>query len=785
MQDLKKNYSRFFKFLLPIFVLILIVLSFFWKVILKNQVPLPGDFIVGVYYPWLDYKWGYVAGVPVKNPITTDVVSYTYPMQTFAMELFKQGIWPLWNPYILTGSPLLANFQSAPFSPTSFLYFLFDKTTAWSMQIILQHLLAAAFTYFLLRYWKVSKLGAILGGIVFAFSGYNIIFSQWNGHTLASAFIPLVLLFEDRLLTKKKFSDGVLLSVFLALQFFSGYTQTSVYAAVAMGLLWLVRVWKDKQIISKTALLAVFCLFSLGLSAVQILPSLELIKNSQRSFEPHPFAWAFLPWQKVITFISSDFFGNHSTRNYWGPQDYTSNTGYIGVVAFILSMVSLVKIKMKKEIFFSFLLMVVSLLLSFPTPLSTFIWSNDILGMKANSAHRATILFTAAGALLAGFGFDVLEAKIKNKYKILVVAVLLLLLVGFGVYAFSLKGIITHGGIDVFRTAARNLLLPFGVLVLSFFVIMFLTRLKILLIGLCILELFYFAFKFTPFSPRDFIYPQTPVISFLMAQEKPFRTTGAKVIPSNIRMAYGLETVEGYDTFHPLGISRFVSAINSGTAESHPVGRYGIVDNDVSPLLDLVNTKYYLVLKEDSSGKPSPEGKIPERFDTKRFNIAFEDKSVAVLESTTALNRAFMVYDWEIESDGKKALEKLLQVNYPYSKKIVLEKDLELAKDFRFAKSTVEYLNYSPQRSILNVETEKAGLLFVSEAFYPDWQAFVDDKETEIYKANYNYRAVVIPPGKHIVRFVYQPNSFYLGLKISLFSVLILLLALGYTWLYD
>src|SRR3989344_5751058 len=125
MEILKKNW--------PILIILAATLVFFYPVWIKGQIPLPADFIVGTYYPWLDYKWaGYDAGMPVKNPITTDVVSFIYPMQMYAIDLLKKWIMPLWNPLILTGTPLLANFQSAPFSPTNFLYFLFPKLTAWS-----------------------------------------------------------------------------------------------------------------------------------------------------------------------------------------------------------------------------------------------------------------------------------------------------------------------------------------------------------------------------------------------------------------------------------------------------------------------------------------------------------------------------------------------------------------------------------------------------------------------------------------------------------------------------
>ncbi len=768
MRGLRKNLIVFFKRSWPIGLLTIIVLGFFWKTVLKNYVPIPGDFIVGVYFPWLDYKWGYLAGVPVKNPITTDVVSFTYPMQSLAMNLIKHGTWPLWNPYILSGTTLLANFQSAPFAPTSFVYLLFNNVTAWSIQVILQFILGATFTYFLLRFWKLSKIASIFGGVVFVFSGYNLIFSEWNGHTLAAAFIPLALLFTDRFLQKQKYWDGVGLSVTLALQFFSGYTQTSVYTAVAIGILWLIRIIENKVWFKKTFSLALFCLFGIILSGVQILPSLELIQNSQRVFEPHPYEWAFLPWKKTITFVAPDYFGNHATGNYWGPQDYTSNTGYVGVVAVILSFLAILTFIKRYEVKFLLFLAIVALVLSFPDPISIFIWRHDLLGMRANSAHRATVLFCAAIAYLSAFGLEAFATKIHKFWvKFISLLPIYVLMATFSLFAiFLFKNPI----------GLRNLAFP-GLILMAVTITLFLPRKlgKYIFFVLVIVELFRFGWKFEPISPAEFTYPTTPVLTFLQNQQKPFRTTGARVIPSNFRMPYGIESIEGYDTFHPLNVSEFIAAINSGDVTSLPVGRYGIVDNDVSPLLDLVNTKYYLALKDNET-----------RFKNPRFKLVFSDKSVDIFESKTTLPRAFMVYTWQVDKPQKgndlTSLRDIMQEDFPLGKKIILDEAPNISES-KLSQNSVSYKVYDNQRSILDVKTEKDGMLFISDTYYPGWHAYVDGVEIKIYKADFAFRAVTVPAGEHIVEMVYEPESFYNGLKISLvaFGILICLgfLAVG------
>lgn len=790
---MRKKFFKLLKVSWPILVIILAILAFFYPVWLRGLVPLPADFVVGVYYPWLDYKWGFPTGVPVKNPMTTDVVSFTYPMQMLAMDLLKNGQWPLWNPYILAGTPLLANFQSAPFSPTNFVYFIFDRLTAWSIQIILQHVLAAFFTYLLLRYWKVSRAGAVFGGITFAFAGFNLLWSQWNGHALSSAFIPLVLLFEARLLDSGQVKNGIGVSFVLALQMLSGYPQVVIYTAVGMLLLWLVRVWGDSKWFVKTTLLGIFSVLGVGLAAFQILPGAELLSLSQRDVEPHPFEWAFLPWVKIITIFAPDYFGNHATQNYWGPQDYTSNTGFIGVVAFILASLAVMFLKKSKHVLFCLLLGIIALLLAFPTPISVGIWKSGFLGLQAASAHRSLVLLNLSIALLAGFGADRFLSGDRLRAR-LAFLIPYLVIGGFTIvtlYLFLESKQVTEAveGIPKYTVGLRNLIFPIATLLLAS--VVFLVRSRkiklrrvsfIFLLILTCLELFRFGWKFTPFSPRHIVFPTTPILDFLTNAQRPVRVTGSSVIPINMRMPYKIESLEGYDAVYPLRISQFLAAMNGQKGGTDPLGRYGTVDNETSHLLDLVNTEYYLVIKKDKENRPSPKGNIPNYFDKNRFTVAFEDRSVSILESRTVLPRAFVVYSWDKVASDREVINLLLDKGFPIREKVLLEEDVPFQESVQpQEKSSVKFLSYVENESRMQVETSADGLLFVSDTWYPGWKAYVDGKETKIYRANFAFRAIPVTSGAHDVRFSYQPDSFYNGLKVSLISLFALgIISLGY-----
>ncbi|HOK15249.1 MAG TPA: hypothetical protein PK007_10065, partial [Candidatus Kapabacteria bacterium] len=60
-----------------------------------------------------------------------------------------------------------------------------------------------------------------------------------------------------------------------------------------------------------------------------------------------------------------------------------------------------------------------------------------------------------------------------------------------------------------------------------------------------------------------------------------------------------------------------------------------------------------------------------------------------------------------------------------------------------------------------------------SEIFYPSWIAKVDGKEVEIIRANYCFRSVVLPVGKHTVEFTAHSSKLISGTWISLATIVL------------
>ena len=89
-------------------------------------------------------------------------------------------------------------------------------------------------------------------------------------------------------------------------------------------------------------------------------------------------------------------------------------------------------------------------------------------------------------------------------------------------------------------------------------------------------------------------------------------------------------------------------------------------------------------------------------------------------------------------------------------------------------KTKIEILKYSTNFLSLKTFTEKPSFLFIAETYYPGWKAYIDKKETKIFRGNYLFKVIELPKGEHTVDFVYKPVTFTIGKFCSLFSILFL-----------
>ena len=85
-------------------------------------------------------------------------------------------------------------------------------------------------------------------------------------------------------------------------------------------------------------------------------------------------------------------------------------------------------------------------------------------------------------------------------------------------------------------------------------------------------------------------------------------------------------------------------------------------------------------------------------------------------------------------------------------------------------KSEVRIVGDTPNSLDLRVAATTTGWLVIADVWYPGWKASVDGQATPLWRANYLFRALLVPAGEHLVSIVYRPFWFYLGALVSAMS---------------
>ncbi|MDP2923138.1 MAG: YfhO family protein [Candidatus Omnitrophota bacterium] len=86
-------------------------------------------------------------------------------------------------------------------------------------------------------------------------------------------------------------------------------------------------------------------------------------------------------------------------------------------------------------------------------------------------------------------------------------------------------------------------------------------------------------------------------------------------------------------------------------------------------------------------------------------------------------------------------------------------KTLNLENSFSY-----KVLRYNPNLLDLKYTAPKDGYLYFSDSYDNYWNAYIDGKKTDIYKANVAFKAVKIPQGNHKISFIYDPKYFRISL---------------------
>ncbi|MBI5876266.1 MAG: YfhO family protein [Chloroflexi bacterium] len=722
--------------------------------------------LVLVALPFL-FFWRLVAPNPLDRMQLPDgdLTLQYYPLRVFAARELAAGRLPLWNPAMYAGQPGLADSQMATLYPPNLLTVaalaLIGKPFTFGvleLQVVLHYALAAVGMFLFARRVTHSPLAAWIAALAFTFGGYLISYPAQQASILAGdVWLPFVLWAlhgaatatstpRARWLAPRQAAWLALAGTLMATSILAGHPQTYIYVFYTSAAYWLYasRSAGGMRLPAQFAGLLLFGLFGIGLSAVQLLPTLEFTRYSTRAQLGYDFTSGGFALHELITLIAPGYFGGSPL--------------YVGLLPLLLAGFALFAAPHRS--LFWLALAAVALFLSFGN--STFVYSLFYLLAPGfalvRDQERAAFLWSLALAMLAALGAARLTQSGENPAIAAravpatmrgTLAALGLLIAGAYVGALFSEG----AQVNLFPGYLRQFVPAFfyaaGAWALWHLHATGRLRAAVAATGLAALvalNLFTVngAYNFQKPTPSNY-FPDTPLTRALQAElagNPRARVASEGLLPGahNAGAHYGFAEINGND---PLRLA---------TTEQF--------DRDVNELrrFQLLGVRYVVTKREIAHGA---------------FGLIAQDGDTRLYGYSGGLPRAWIAHTAVVVAPGREseALNSDAVLDAAPAGVVVLSEPPPFPLSVPASgASTVEDLTTAPGRVLLNAGAAANGILVFSEINYPGWQATIDGAPAQLMRADGILIGAPLPAGRHHVELTFSPDSVKIGALVTLLT---------------
>ncbi len=283
-------------------------------------------------------------------------------------------------------------------------------------------------------------------------------------------------------------------------------------------------------------------------------------------------------------------------------------------------------------------------------------------------------------------------------------------------------------------------------------------------------------------ADKKFVYPTTPAIEFLQKQEGIFRisarnntlregrpagdyatyrddhawylsSTLEPLLPNTAGL-FGLQDVRGYESVYARVYSEYLAAID-GRDQIFGAGAW-LTNTVTHPMLDMLNVRYILSIE------PLEEPTLSEVY----------RGEIYIYENLNALPRVMLYGSYTILDSQQAVLAAMNAPDFDPRTQLYTTEALNFSPAAVSGEAFIT--RYDPNHVTIEVSTAQAAILVLGDMDYPGWKAYIDGKETEITRANYLFRAVVVDAGEHRVEFRYQSSVVSGSLAVSVISLSLL-----------
>lgn len=738
-----------------------------------------------------------------------------YGVFAYFFDNLLNGRLPLWNPYMNCGEPffLCINILRLWDPSTLFLVLLlkFRLLNAsfihlYQIDLFIRYIIFVIGGYYFFRYILKHRISAMVGFVTLAFSPIDALYLRQHGFLHTSCYLPWILLSLLRILEKREIHSYILLAFLLGIAI---PAYNSMYI-ISFMLIFIIFVFLARSVSFKISYFikdyraVIFCLLIFALVSLNIIPMMKHYMDSivpmgkvfvtnKANSGPMDFMGLFLPNYFIDGFIK--YFYNFQNRG--ASEAYL----YIGILPLIFLFIGIFYSDNKYKMAFLYttiLLIFLMLGILYPLLCNIIPFFNIIRNM-----HTFCYFFLFCLCYFVGTGVDlVVDIDSSKEYP------------GSGFLArpiFIIQIVIILVCLSFIISIYRDFPIDLNILTriiyfLLFLLLSFLFFNKLILdkeisinrkMGVIIVLILF-----------DLLISSDNVSSYATTRDtrvfsKLPRSVQAVEYPVNRLMTWRFnDDISNIFSYEPLVYKKHVAVTRIDPPDSYFLElkdyynlKHGRIPSDVidvimgitQPMIRLI--KRCVVIEHDKilDKLRSVDSQIvknvvfiEEPLPLQFRHLAVEldktgkDDNGAVIGGTKPSLRGGSeatdeAISGEIASFTAFTRNDTLSMYSPNNRHIT--KDVTDLGD-------IDVLDYSENKVILTVDAREDALLYFSDGYDKYWKAYIDGIATKIYRANLNFKAVLIGKGSHKVQFIYDPKFYRYSIVLYIILVALFIMVI-------
>lgn len=725
-----------------------------------------------------------------------DTLNFFWPTYAFLGDQLRNGNVPGWNPYQFSGVPFAADAESGwMYGPAMLIFTLMPLAAAIKVYAVAHILIAGCGTYLYGRVIGLIPAGALVAAWAVTQGG---LFSDRSrccfAHIQVATWIPIALLGVELSVRTVRHTPRMLawlLTGFAISQMLAGWAgQGAMYGLMLVGAYVLFRTVLYPLVPTETPRARIGgalrhglipLLLGAGLAAPGILPRLAYYRESN-------LAGGYSGAEEWAAEVGGWTFGRQ-LEVLLHPSGW-----FIWSIVFALGVVAIVQVERRYYAAFFLVLTVAGFTLGLERPTILHKVMFAVLPvfeeLHSHFPERIALIFLFGPAMLAGIGMT--ELMQHPKVRSLAVATAII-----GIAAVAMRA----ADLDLKAqswTAIVSAIVMLGLLALAarygrtgMYRLIALVLLALVLVELQIAA--WTSFRNGNFAlveyesitepnesaqvimagnpivpPRFFGYD--PAINLDQHGETTYYRHDFKdgmtfaLLVNNRGTLWNLADVQGYNPLQLSGYVAYITALNGAPQEYH--GGYILPSGLDSPLLPLLAPEFIVVPLTIPEGRPDLQALVD------RYPEVATTARVRILRFTDAFPRAWIVHDVQQFDGDLTAAIAGAPVDFRRTA-LVEEKVGSVDAPSGTVAESATITEYSPDSLTLEVTSDGAGLLVLSEIYAEGWTATVDGIDQQVIEANGALRGVPISSGQHTVTLSFEPPRLRTGYGLGLATLIL------------